>query len=142
MTRRTLLLLLLVALSAACTWAEQDFSVVVQSGNPAKSITKAQLRRMMMGELGSWPGGAQVVVLMGPAGNSARGIALRKICGMTESDFSKHSLQASFDGRGGGIPKSLPSDAVVRQIVLLTPGSVGIVGEGDPGAGLKVIPVE
>jgi hypothetical protein len=139
MTRRIFLLILL---SIACAWGEQDFSVVVQSGNPAKSITKAQLRRMMMGELGSWPAGDKVSVLMGPAGNGPRGAALKKICGMTEADFSKHSLQASFDGRSGGIPKSLPSEAVVRQIVQLTPGSVGIVGEGDPGAGLKVIPVE
>jgi hypothetical protein len=50
---------------------------------------------------------------------------------MSEADFSKHTLQASFKGGMKAIPKTLPSAGVAKQVVQLTPG----------GPGLKAIPV-
>jgi ABC-type phosphate transport system substrate-binding protein len=132
---------MLIALFAASACAQEAFSVVVQKNNPATRVTKAQLRRMMMGEASSWPGGEKVVVLFGTAGDPARASALKQICGMSESDFSKYALQASFEGGAKSIPKSLPSSAV-RQVAQLTAGSLGIVDKGDAGPGLKVLPVE
>ena len=127
---------------AACAFPQQGFSLVVQKGNPATSISKAQFRKMMMGESSSWPGGGKSVVLMGPAGDGSRAAALKQICGMGESDFSKHALQASFDGGSQSMPKTLPSTSAVRNVVALTPGGVGIVEATEAGPGLKVLPIE
>jgi hypothetical protein len=138
---KTRILILLIAF-AACAFPQQGFSIVVQKDNPAKSISKAQFRRMMMGESATWPGGGKAVVLMGPAGDSARAAALKQICGMGESDFSKHALQASFDGGDKALPKVLPSTGAVRNVVTLTTGGVGIVEAAEPGPGLRVLPLE
>jgi ABC-type phosphate transport system substrate-binding protein len=138
---KTRLFILFVAL-AACAFPQQGFSVVVHKDNPVKSISKVQLRKMMLGETPAWPGGAKVLVLMGPAGDGARGAALQQICGMGESDFSKHALQVSFDGGSKAMPKTLPSTASVRTVVALTPGGLGIVEGAEAGPGLRLLVIE
>ncbi|MGA3240330.1 MAG: hypothetical protein ABSG03_28975 [Bryobacteraceae bacterium] len=138
MTRR---ILILIALLASAASAQQGFAIVVNKDNPNAHLTRALLRRMLMGETATWPGGEKVVIFLGPAGNAARAAALKEICGMTESDYSKHALQASFDG-GKPVPKSLPSDAAVRQLVQGVRNGLGIVEPGGSEASLKVLIVE
>jgi ABC-type phosphate transport system substrate-binding protein len=131
----------LIIAFAFCATSQQGFSVVVNKDNPATGISKSQLRKMMMGETASWPGGAKVMVLLGPAGEGSRAAALKDICGMSESDYSHQSLQASFAG-GAKVVKTLPSTAAVRQVVAISPGGVGIVEGTQAGPGLKILPIE
>jgi ABC-type phosphate transport system substrate-binding protein len=138
---KTRILAVMIAF-AACAVPQQSFSVVVNKDNPATSISKTQLRKMMLGEVASWPGGAKLIVLMGPAGDSARGAALKQICGMSESDYAHETLQASFAGGGKSPVKTLPSTAAVRSVVALTPGGLGIVDGTQGGSGLKILPIE
>jgi ABC-type phosphate transport system substrate-binding protein len=138
---KTRILVLMIAF-AACAIPQQAFSVVVNKDNPAAGISKAQLRKMMMGETPAWPGGAKVLVLMGPAGDGSRSAALKDICGMSESDYSKQALQASFAGGGKSPVRTLPSTAAVRQAVALSPGGIGIVEGTQGGPGLKLLPIE
>ncbi|HEX3745511.1 MAG TPA: hypothetical protein VHW09_16320 [Bryobacteraceae bacterium] len=138
---KTRILFLMIAF-AACAIAQQAFSVVVNKDNPAASVNKAQLRKMMMGETAAWPGGAKVLILIGPAGDASRSAALKEICGMSESDYSKQALQVSFAGGGKSPVRTLPSTAAVRQAVALSPGALGIVEGTQGGPGLKILPVE
>ncbi len=92
---KTRILVLMIAF-AACAIPQQAFSVVVNKDNPATGISKAQLRKMLMGETPAWPGGAKVLVLMGPAGDGSRSAALKDICGMSESDYSKAGVTGQF----------------------------------------------
>jgi hypothetical protein len=135
-------ILVLMTTFAACAIPQQSFSVVVNKDNPATSIGKTQLRKMMMGETPSWPGGLKVMVLLGPAGDGARGAALKEICGMSEADYSRQALQASFAGGGKSPVKTLPSTAAVRQVVALSPGGLGIVEGTQAGPGFKLLPIE
>ena len=135
-------MIILVLLAAAAAYGQQKFVVVTQQANAATKLTRAQLRRMLTGETASWPGGDKLAVFLGPAGQPARSSALKDICGMTESDFSKYTLQLNFEGAGKPIPKSLPSDAAVRQVVQLTRGALGIVEAGGSSTGLKILSIE
>jgi ABC-type phosphate transport system substrate-binding protein len=137
----TRILVLLFAFSTLAT-PQQSFSVVVNKDNPAQSISKVQLRKMILGETSSWPGGAKVVVLLGPTGDNARAAGLKAICGMTESDFSKHALEASFAGGAKEGVKTLPSNAAVRTVVGLTPGGVGIVDGSEAGPGSRLLSIQ
>jgi ABC-type phosphate transport system substrate-binding protein len=127
---------------AACAIPQEGFSVVANKDNPASSISKAQLRRMILGEMTAWPGGVKVLVALGPAGDSARGAALKEICGMGEADYSKHLLQTSFAGGAKPPIKTLPSTAAVRQVVALSPGGIGIVDGTDGGPGVKLLTIQ
>jgi hypothetical protein len=98
---------MLFALFASAALAQHGFVIVVNKDNPNTKLTKALLRRMLMGETATWPSGEKVTIFLGPAGNAARTAALKEFCGMSESDFSKHALQASFDAESP-FPKASP----------------------------------
>ena len=134
-------ILLLTLASAACALAQQSFTVVVNKDNPATSISKSQLRKMILGDTAAWPNGAKVVIFLGPVGDAARTAALKEICGMSESDFSHQTLQASFSGGSKATVKTLPA-AAVRNVVAVSPGGLGIVEGTTAGGGLKILPVE
>jgi ABC-type phosphate transport system substrate-binding protein len=127
---------------AASAFAQSDFAVVVEKSNPATHITKVQLRRMIMGEMNAWPGGGKVLIMLAASGDPARGAMLKQICGMSESDFVKYLAQKAFGGGEGAALKTLPSTAVVRQVVQFTPKSLGIVGAGDVNDTVKLLPVD
>src|SRR5690349_15161849 len=103
---RTRLFALILILSAGA-YAEEGFAVIVSKTNPVSHISKSQLRRMLTGEMTTWPGGARVAVLLGPAGDPSRAAALKQVCGMSEVDFGKFTLQQSFGGDAKGVPKTL-----------------------------------
>lgn len=134
-------ILILIAGLATAAAAQEGFSVVVAKSSPETQVTRAQLRRMILAEATTWPSGAKVTVLLGPAGDAARAAALKQICGMTESEFSKFVLHLGFSGEVKSVPKSLPSTAAVRQLVQLNAGSVGIVAPGDVNDTVKVLQV-
>lgn len=53
--------------------ADDDLAVVVNKSNPVDNLTKAQLRKIILGDQASWPTGKRViVVLRSPANPSAR----------------------------------------------------------------------
>jgi ABC-type phosphate transport system substrate-binding protein len=135
--------ILLVSMAVtACAFAQSDFAVVVEKSNPASHVTKAQLRRMIMGEVTVWPAGGKILVVLAASGDPARAAMLKQICGMSESDFVKYLAQKAFGGGDSAAPKTLPSTAVVRQVVQLTPKSLGIIGTGDVNDTVKVLAVD
>lgn len=134
--------LLLIAFFAGCAFSQQGYSVLVNKDNPAQSISKALLRRMMMGESANWPAGGKVSVLLGPSGDAARARALKEICGMGESEFAKYLLKLNFEGLSKGAPKTLPSAASIRLVLPSTPGGLGIIEPAAAVAGFKILPIE
>ena len=134
-------LILITALAlAGSAFAQSGFAVVVSKANPATNITKAQLRRMVTGELNAWPAGGKVLVLLASPDEPARVAMLKQICGMSESDFGKYITQKAFGGDSAA-PKILPSTGVVIKVVQLSPGGIGIVGTGDVNDNVKVLMV-
>jgi ABC-type phosphate transport system substrate-binding protein len=138
----TRILITLAALSASA-FGQSSFAVIVGKSNPATNITKTQLRRMVLGEMTTWPGGGKVLVLLASSGDPARSAMLKEICGMSESDYGKYLAQKSFAGDSNA-PKTLPSTAVVVKVVQITPGGlgIGIVSVSDVNDSVKRLPVE
>jgi ABC-type phosphate transport system substrate-binding protein len=126
---------------AASAFAQSGFAIVVGKTNPATHITKAQLRRMVMGELNTWPAGGKVSVMLAGPGDPARVAMLKEICGMSETDFGKYVAQKAFAGESAA-PKILPSTAVVVKVVKLTPGAIGIVAAADVDDTVKPLAIE
>jgi hypothetical protein len=126
---------------AASALGQSNFAVIVAKSNPATHIAKAQLRRMVMGELNAWPAGGKVSVMLAGPGDAARVAMLKDVCGMSESDFGKYVAQKAFGGDSSA-PKILPSTAVVLKVVQLTAGAVGVVSAGDVNDSVKLLPVD
>jgi phosphate transport system substrate-binding protein len=142
--RKLLCTLSCMALSAAAVGmaAEDDLAVVVNKSNSVDNLSKAQLRKIVLGEQASWPGGKKVTVLLRAPGQPERDGVLRSICGMSEDDFTQHLMHANFNGDSGGGPKSLASGVAVRQLAMSVPGAIGFLRMADVNDSVKVVSVD
>src|SRR5678816_182859 len=87
--RKFFAVLTLIGLSAAgvIRAADDDLAVVVGKTNSVDNLTKAQLRKIVLGEQSSWPGGKKVSVILRASGQPERAGVLQSVCGMKEDDY-------------------------------------------------------
>lgn len=143
--KRTLLgisLLLVLTAPFDLRAADDDLVVIVNRGNAVENLSKAQLRKIILGEQESWSGGKKVNVILRAAGQPERQGVLRSICGMSEDDFNQHLMHANFTGDTGGAPKALSSAVAVRQLVSTLPGGIGFVRASDVNESVKAVSVD
>jgi ABC-type phosphate transport system substrate-binding protein len=122
--------------------ADDDLVVVVNKANATSNLTKSQLRKLVLGEQGSWPGGAKVTVILQAPGTAERNGVLRSICRMSEDDYNQHLMHASFSGETNVAPKVVGAASAVRQMVASTPGAVGFLRPADVDGSVKAVSVE
>lgn len=113
--------------------------VVVNKANPAAGLTKAEVKKMMLGERQRWPSGAAVVVVLKPAGSSDREAVLSVICGMSEADFTRQQMQASFTGGHPANVKVVETYSDVKAQVAANPGAIGFLHQSDVDAQVKAV---
>jgi ABC-type phosphate transport system substrate-binding protein len=122
--------------------ADEDLVVIVNKTNPVENLTKLQLRKLILGEQDSWPGGKKVSVILRATGQPEREGVLRAVCGMSEDDFNQHLLHASTNGETGAPPKALGSAVAVRQLVATLPGGIGFVASSEVNDSVKAVTVD
>jgi len=140
--------LILIGITAvlAIPWvlsaADTDLAVVVNKSNEASNLTKSQLRKLVLGEQGSWPGGQRVTIAFRSPGNPERTSVLKTVCRMSEDEYDQHALHADFTGEGTVRPKVVGSAAAVRQLVASAPGAIGFLRLADVNDSVKVVSVD
>jgi ABC-type phosphate transport system substrate-binding protein len=107
--------------------------VIVNSSNAVISISKAQLRDLLMGEVDQWADKKQITLVQREPGSTAFQKTLRLILHMTEGDYSRWLLQTEFRGKKPPLIKILNSDESARSFVSYVPGAVAIT-EGLPSS--------
>jgi phosphate transport system substrate-binding protein len=122
--------------------ADDDLAVIVNKTNSVDNLTKAQLRKFLLGEQDSWSSGKKVSVILRSPGQPERDGVLRSVCGLTEETFTHHLMQANFAGDTGAPPKSLGSAVAVRQLVMTLPGGIGFVRVSELNDSVKVVTVD
>lgn len=137
-----ILLLAACALPAALLAADNDLAVIVNKGNSANNLTKSQLRKLVLGEQASWPGGQKVTVILRGPGTPERDGILRSVCRMSEEEYNEHVMHANFNGDTASAPKVAATPAAVRQMVANTPGAIGFIRLGDINDSVKVASVD
>jgi phosphate transport system substrate-binding protein len=130
------------ALLASLAAAEDDLTVVVNKSNPVENLTKAQLRKIVMGDQAAWSAGKKVTVILRAPGQPNRAGVLRSICGIAEDDFTQHQMQASFNGDASNPPKVVASDEAVRSAVAAQPGAIGFLLAADVNDSVRAVTVD
>lgn len=135
---------LIIAFAAAvpALAGDDDLVVVVNKSNSADNVTKAQLKKMILGEQSSWSAGKKVTVVLRNPGQPERDGVLRSVCGMSEDDFNQSWMRASFNGTTATPPKSLASGQAVRQSVAASPGAIGFLRASDVDETVKAVTVD
>jgi phosphate transport system substrate-binding protein len=130
---------LLFPLTAA---AEDDLAVVVNKSNPVENLTKAQLRKIVLGDQAAWSAGKKVTVVLRAPGQPDRVGVLKTVCGMGEEDFNQHQMQASFNGDTSNPPKVVATDEAVRSLVAAQPGAIGFLRAADINDSIRAVTVD
>lgn len=122
--------------------ASNDLAVVVNKSNATSNLTKSEVRKLVLGEQESWPGGVKVTVTLRNPGNPERAAVLRVVCRMSEDDYIQHSMHSDFTGESTNAPKIVASDAAILQIVASVPGAIGFLPLNEVNDSVKVVRVE
>ena len=67
------------------------------------------------------------MVVLTPAGSSDRAAVLKKVCGMSESAFTRYQMQAAFTGQTATAVHEAASVAAIKSAVKANPGAVGFL---------------
>lgn len=122
--------------------APTDLAVVVNKANATSNLTKSELRKLVLGEQESWPGGVKVTVALRSAGNPERTAVLRAVCRMSEDEYIQHAMHSDFTGEAMNAPKIVSSAAAIRQMVAALPGAIGFLPLSEVNDSVKVVSVE
>jgi hypothetical protein len=68
-----------------------------------------------------------------------RGVVLREVFKMSESDYTKYFLQAAFTGRVQAAPKNLPSAAQMKARLAANPNAIGYLNKEDVDDSVRVV---
>jgi ABC-type phosphate transport system substrate-binding protein len=119
--------------------ALEEVDVVVNKANSATLLSREEVRRIFLGDKSSWPGGKRVTVLMLTPDQPERGIILRELLRMNESDYTKYFLQAAFTGRVQAAPRDLPSAPQMKAHLVANPNAIGYLKKEDVDDSVKVV---
>jgi phosphate transport system substrate-binding protein len=114
-------------------------AIIVNNENPLSELPIGELRRMLLGEVTRWPDGRKVTIAMREPGQPERDTVLRLICRMSEQDFTRYLLQATFRGELQAGPKVLDTPNGVRRFIFNVPGAIGYVRSDEVDPSVKVL---
>lgn len=126
--RKTLFLVGFAA--SACLFGEcspNTLTVLVNKANPTESLSMPQLRKLMLGDVHSWPDKKPVLVVRRDAASPAFHCLLSAVVRMTESEFKRYLMNTEFRGEEA-VPQrtAATADAAVKMVISV-PGSIAIV---------------
>jgi len=114
-------------------------AVIVNQSNPVENVSLAELHKIFRAERNHWPDGRRITIALREPGQPERATVLRDIYQMTERDFNRYFLQATFTGEALSAPKTLATASGVRKFVFNVPGAIGCVRADEVDETVKVI---
>jgi hypothetical protein len=109
-------------LSAPLAWA--DFFIVVQSGNPQRSLTEREAVELFMGRTRSFSNGDFALVFDLPREHPRRAAFYKALTGMTAAQVNSYWSRLMFSGQSMP-PQALPDEQAMVEIVKRNPSALG-----------------
>lgn len=127
---------------AAQRAGQEALAIVVNRANPVDDLSTDELRKAFLGGRQRWPNGRKITVVMRPPGDTDRDFVLRTVCKMTEAEFQKYVLQATFTGETNAGPRVLDTALGVRRFVFNVPGAIGYIRLSEVDDTVKVLHID
>jgi ABC-type phosphate transport system substrate-binding protein len=116
-----------------------SLAIIVNTQNTIDELPLDGLRRILLGETTRWPDGRRITVAMRDTGQAERNAVLRLVCSMSDQDFTRYLLQATFRGTLQTSPKILDTPNGVRRFVFNVPGAIGYVRGDEVDGSVKML---
>jgi ABC-type phosphate transport system substrate-binding protein len=121
--------------------AHAALAIIVNTQNPVHELSVGELRRILLGETTRWPDGRRITIAMRDAGQAERDAVLRLVCAMSDQEFTRYLLQATFRGELQTSPKVLDTPNGVRRFVFNVPGAIGYVRADEVDSSVKALTI-
>ncbi len=119
-----------------------DVAVVVHPDVPVDSLTTADLRRLVLGDRGFWPGSVRVTLLIRAPIAYERDVVLKNICEMTEAQFRQHWIAKVFRADTAVAPKIVYSSEMAADLVNRMAGAITFIDAAQVGRGMRVVKID
>ncbi len=119
-----------------------DLAVIVNKTSVIERLSSRDLRSIFLGGKDSWSDGTKIFAVSLPAERPETRAVLKKICGMSESDFTRYFLMMNFQGKSVSPPRMLQSFAAIRAFVGSTAGSLGVIRVHDVDSTVRVVSID
>lgn len=84
---------------ATCAQAQCNGLVAVVNGsNTSENLSAPQVRKLLLGDIRTWPGGKPVTVVSPTASSAVYKCILQQVLRMTATEYQKYLLGAEFRG--------------------------------------------
>jgi hypothetical protein len=116
-----------LASSAHAQCMPNGLAVVVNKANSTESLSMAQLRRLLLGDLRNWPD-KKVVSLVAPDPQSAQyKCVLSAVVRMTDAEYRRYIANAEFRGEDAIELHTAASTAAAAWMVANSGGAIAII---------------
>ena len=136
------LLAVVLATGASARAQSAALAIVVHRSNPVESLTRAELRQILLLERQSWPNNKKITVVMRDSGQPERVALLHAVCQMTERDFDRRLLQTTFQGGALAQPRTISTPDGMLRFVFNVPGALGYLRADAVDATVKVVRID
>lgn len=119
-----------------------DIAVVVNQDVKVDNLTRAELRRVLLGDREFWPSGVRVALLIRAPIARERDAALKDICQMTEAQFRTYWISKVFRAEIGSGPKIMFTPQMALEQVARTSGAITFVETPVTVTGVKVLRID
>lgn len=119
--------------------AQAPIAIIVNPSNSISSLSPGDLHRIFVGDKSSWPNGKHILLIMAPQGSAERADILKTVYKMSEEEYTKFFLQATFTGAISAPPRDASSEAEVKQLVASNPAAIGYIKQQEADDTVKVL---
>ena len=126
-------------MAAACHGAGAgELVVIVSARSPVTSLRADQVADIFLGQIGSFPSGAEVVALDQRIGSPERDEFYAKVASKSPPLVKAYWTKMIFTGRGQP-PREVAGSAAIRKMVAENPSLIGYIDKSALDASVKTV---
>lgn len=115
-----------------------ELVVIVSSKSPVNSLRQEQVADIFLGQIASFPGGAEAVALDQRIGSPERDEFYSKVTSKSPPLVKAYWTKMIFTGRGQP-PREVAGSAAIRKMVADNPGLIGYIDKSALDASVKAV---
>ncbi len=140
--KMTFLVFLFSSLFSIASNAVEGFDVIVNPSVKLTSMTKDEVKQILLANKTSWPDGKPISLISLAFDTSEEEKITKEFMAMTGVQAKKHYLTKVFSGILANQPASGETVDEVAELVAKTSGAMAVVPKGSPAGKAKVIPIQ
>jgi hypothetical protein len=105
--------------------------VIVNKSNTTESLSMAQLRKLILGDVRTWPDKQPVMLVSRELSSDVFKCMLSAIVRMNDAEYRRYILSSEFRGGEPLAVRTVNSGAVAAKIIAALGGSIAVVAAGE-----------